>query len=176
MWQLLDQEGLTSGESRIERLEVHIRFLVLASLYRDWCSLVFDEIDDDWPALWLGPACVHPFHIGQMVGRDVDLDDPEHDLGEALNLLMDRERESVVAAILKGLGGDEGLFISLWRSMNGTERQAVLDEDDEEPSEETDSDILNDVTNETLAGYEWIREGCPQLGPERVRGKIDTGW
>jgi hypothetical protein len=54
----------------------------------------------------------------------------------------------------------------------------VLDDDadsDEEydpwlnPRYETDTEILNNPTDENLAGYSWVTNGCEFLGPNRFR-------
>ena len=70
---------------------------MLASIYRDWCALVWDEVHDDSPECWLSAAEVNPFHVGQLLGPNVELcKELEDSLDEALNILMQREHKAVV--------------------------------------------------------------------------------
>jgi hypothetical protein len=206
-WTHLANDGLTTAEDQIGHVRVHVRALVLASFYRDWCAVVWDEVHDDSPGLWLHDADVDRLHIGQLVGPDIDLsEDPDEALEEALNALMKEERPAVIAALLKGFGDVPGLFVSLWRSnkdsdsdAEGAESEGDEDEgtdednrtggdtehadeseaDEEEEQEddryeaETDWDILNDPTEEKLAGYQWLDQGCEFIGPIRNRAEFD---
>lgn len=123
--------------------------------------------EDDTPQLWLSGVETSPFHIGQLVGEAIDLDDPEGDLDDALNLLMRQERSAVVSALMEGFGGVDGLFIALCRSNKEPQDDTLVDDDGESPTSETDADILNAVTGEKMAGYEWIDQGCESYGPLR---------
>ena len=175
-WKHLAKAGLTGSETSLDRLAAYICLLVLASMYRDWCAVVWDEVDDDSPGVWLSNADdVSPVLIGQLLGPDDEVgEDPEDPVDEALNILMERERKAVVAAVLKGFGGVEGLFVALWRSNTDPEKRiADDDEDDWRDPPETDADIINDATSEKLAGYEWIREGCQSRGPIRSASEMD---
>jgi hypothetical protein len=113
--------------------------------------------------------------MGQLLGPDVEVsEDPKEGIDEALHILMERERNAVVTAIMKGFGGVEGLFVALWRSNKDPDEQTNENEDDDpRDAPETDADILNDGGSEKLAGYEWIREGCQSRGPIRSSGEID---
>ena len=178
-WGHLGTVRLTSAASPLASLRTYVRLLVLASLYRDWCALVFDEEHDDNPASWLSEMDVHAFHIGQLVGKRVQVPNPDGDLDEALQHLMQRERAAVISALLVGFGGKDDLFISLWRSNQGP-KDAHHDEDgddeDDHRIEETDWDILNDLSIEKMAGYEWIECGCESYRPFRERAEADWGW
>jgi hypothetical protein len=156
-------------------VRVFIRFLVLASFYRDWCALVWDERHDDSPEVWLSAVDVDRFHVGRLIGTSVNLAD-EDNLDEALFVLMGRERKTVVDALLKGFGGIPLLFVALWRSNQGADSLATLlardDEWNHQP--ESEDDILNDPTDEKVAGYMWLDQGCECYGPIRDHAEIDV--
>jgi hypothetical protein len=170
-WAHLTNAGLAPDVDPLDRLRAYIRFLVLASFYRDWCALACDEVEDDSPEIWLSAVEVNLLHVGQLLGPD---EDPEDDLNEALNTLMRRERPAVVAAVLEGFGGVSGLFVALWRSNKGLwEDPPADDEDDGGAHLETEDEILNEVTSEKMAGYEWIEGGCETRGPVRSTAEMD---
>jgi hypothetical protein len=176
-WAHLSRAGLTEADAILQRVQAQVRFLVLASLYRDWCTLVWDEVDNDSPSTWIDGSGIDRFHIGQLCGLDEALaGDAEDDFDLVLFALMDRERSSVVDAVVDGFGGANGLFVALWRSRTEPE-EGICARDEEEPSgwrSESDDEILNDVSSQKLAGFQWIHEGCPSQGPIRCRGEIDT--
>lgn len=157
---------------------MYVRFLVLASFYLDWCTVAFDEVQGDLPAVWLNPAGVSPFLLGQLVGDELLLKDPDDELGEALQLLMAKERDAVVGALLKGFGGVDGLFVALWKSGQPLTFDELddADEDGQPERAESEADILGDPTSEKLAAYQWLMQGCEFLGPERSRAEYDGGW
>jgi hypothetical protein len=171
-WIHLTNAGLTVDGDPLDRLRGYVRLLVLASLYRDWCDLVWDEVEDDSPEVWLSAVEVSPLHIGQLLGPDVF---PEDDVNEALNVMMARERPAVVEAILEGFGGVPGLFVALWRSDKPLGQELPVDDDEDVWTDppETEADILNDVTPEKMAAYEWIDGGCESRGPVRSRAEMD---
>ena len=189
-WGHLERAGLTAGATCLDVARCHVRMLVLASLYRDWCMKAWDEVQDDEVGYWIGEFDFLPLGVGQLIGANDDLStDPHEALAEALETLMPRERKAVVDALLSGFGGVDGLFVALWRSNQGsdaestappsdseraelTEQASLFDseddddfDDDDEP--ETDAGILNDVTALKMSAYEWIRSGCESFGPTR---------
>jgi hypothetical protein len=176
-WAHLTDARLTEYDGPLGRCRAYIRFLVLASIYRDWCALVWDEIHDDSAGSWLATIDdVSPIHIGQLLRPDDDVSDNSQDaLDEALNVLMQRQRTRVVAAVINGFGGVDGLFLSLWRSIDDPNQKTIVDDDDDDQEHvpETDAEILNDVTPEKLAGYQWIMQGCETLGPIRSPAEMD---
>jgi hypothetical protein len=177
-WGYLTKAGLVNGGSELHRVRAYIRLLVLASLYRDWCELVWDEAQDDEPWFWLNAVGVNPVYIGQLAGPKVKLSkDQQCSLDEAVSTLMRRERPAVVNALFAGFGSAEDLFVALWRS-NQYPDDDTQDDDDEgdgtEPVGETDADILNyDLTTAKLAAYQWMRDGCESRGPIRSRAEMD---
>lgn len=160
-WAHLAAHGLTTASGGLGRLRVHVRLLVLASIYRDWCAIACDEVQDDDPSGWLAAIEVSPFFVGQLVGASFPVDDlDDAPLDEAVFSLMAAEREAVVKATTMGFGGAEGLFVALWRSSHPD-----VDEEDEE--------ILNTSDPERVAAYQWITEGMPSKGPVRERSEMD---
>lgn len=136
---------------------------------------MWDEVHDDEPSSWLCEVEVNRILVGQLLGPDVELsDDEESSLTDALFILMEREHQAVVAALLDGFDGVDGLFLALWRSKADPAHGSENDEDDDcNDRVESDADILNNVTTEKAAGYEWIQEGCESRGP--VRSNAETG-
>jgi hypothetical protein len=169
-WTHLTRAGLAANGDPLVRARTYIRFLVLASFYRDWCSVAWCEHEDDDFSSWLEPVEVNPIHIGQLLGPDVVISpDAEEGREEALRILVDREHAAVIATLMIGFGHVEGLFVALWRSRCEPDDATRFDEDEEdEPSLETDAEILNDVTDEKLAAYAWMRGGCESRGPDRT--------
>jgi hypothetical protein len=154
-WQILGAAGLTAYSTTVERGRVVCRFLTLAGLYRAFCRIAWDEANDPDYVSWAETLDLGQLTIGQLLGDDVDVDGRnDYEVTEgALTILADRARQDVVAALKTAAGGDAGLFLSLWRSIEQPD-------DDGEP--ETDDEILNyDVTPSKVAAYEWITEGCP---------------
>jgi hypothetical protein len=136
-----------------------------------------DHDHDDSPEYWTIDCGIDRLHIGQLLGPDVELSRVRDGLADALLTLMDREHDAVVAALLDGYGSTEDLFIALWRSNRSPDDRRWLDDDDDESDDdqlaETDWDILNDLTAEKMAGYEWIAAGCESRGPIRCRAEMD---
>jgi hypothetical protein len=173
-WSCLIDAQLADGSDPLERLRAYVRFLVLASLYRDWCAIVWDEPYDDEACDWLSAVDVNPVHVGQLLGRGVTVpDDLDASLDEALSFLMARERTAVVKVLVEGFGGVDALFVELWRSNSEPDEPILLDVDEGEEHAESDADILNDLTAEKMAGYEWLTEGCEYLGPARTENDMD---
>jgi hypothetical protein len=162
-WGLLVKAGLCSYDSERERHVVVARFLALASIYRDWCSVAFDETQEDVPAYWIEGLGVQPIYVGQIVADEELSDDPDEALSDALQVLLNGERAEVVRALRTAYGGTvEDFFVALWRSV----RQEMDPEPgDEDYAPEDYAHILNDPTSEKLAGYSWITDGCPNVRP-----------
>lgn len=162
-WGLLTKAGLSNYDTERERHVVIARFLALASLYRDWCSLAFDETQEDSPGYWVEGLEVNPIYVGQLVSDEELSDDPSQSIWDAWQLLLSDQRPVVAAALRAGYGGtDAELFVALWRSVRGFLKPEPGDEDYEEDDE---VEILNDATWEKVAAYAWITEGCPKTRP-----------
>jgi hypothetical protein len=46
-WGYIVAAGLASAGTNLERCRASVRFMALATLYLDWCSLAWDEVHDD---------------------------------------------------------------------------------------------------------------------------------
>lgn len=171
-WQHLARFGLANYSTSLERVIVDIRLMTLGSIYLDWCAVAHEERHDDTPTYWLGETEISFVHLGQLVGPDSDLGD-EDQVENAVHALIGRERPLVLRSLLDGFGDVSGLFVSLWRSAMADESNRTLDDDEDQEPTPTDRDVLNDVTEENLAAYQWIDDGCEQLGPERCRTDFD---
>jgi hypothetical protein len=183
-WAVLSKAGLTEHSDGPERCRAFARFMVLASFYRDWCAVARDEWQEDEPDVWAEECDVDLVHVGQAVGPDVDIEDQ----GDAFEELIRQERSTVVEALRSGFGGDDLLSVSLWRSSqpqgNPKTQSVLLDKEEDEElrdtnhaddaddpwpnlGHETDDEILNNPTEEKLAAYAWITNGCERFGPPR---------
>jgi hypothetical protein len=163
-WRLLVKDGLCNYETERERHVVIARYLALASVYRDWCSVAFDETNEDVPTYWIDGLDVEPIYVGQILADEELSDDPEEALSDGLHCLLNSERDAIIKALQKVYGGTvEDLFVSLWRSVKGFNEAESGDEDYVE--EEDYAEILNQPTAEKLAGYAWVTEGCPNVRP-----------
>lgn len=159
-WEHLVGAGFANYRSELERTRVCLRFLALPSMYRDWCAVACEETQEDDFTYWAEELEIHPFHLGQLVGADVDpfewttFDSAEADV---LQELVYHVRSEVVKVLLQGFGGPEALFLSLYRSCQSN------DEEDAAADEDSDWSVLNDTTVGNLRGYEWIADGCPNV-------------
>ena len=158
-WELMGKAGFTSYTNELERHTVAIRFLALAAFYNDFCEVMWEEptlgeamLMDVFELLVL-----EPFQIGQLVGRDAKIES----VFEALWSLVNKARDTVFRALLVGFEDTQEnpatLFISLYRSNHTREDEG------EEEGDETDWEIVNEVTDEKLAAFTWLTEGAPPL-------------
>jgi hypothetical protein len=160
VWSRLVQAGFCDYESAQRRHLVIARFLALASIYRDWCAVAFDESHADEPQFWVEDLEIEPFYLGQLVREPLG-DDPDDAIAGAWAILLHRERPRVVQALLTVYGGQvEGLFVALHHSV-----KSLFEADDDEDCDEADTAVLNEPSAANLAGYAWIVDGCPNVRP-----------
>lgn len=167
-WGHLTKAGLCNYETQPERHVVLGRFLALASIYKDWCSVVFDETHGDDHDYWIGELDVEPIYLGQLLANEELSEEPDEALSEGMGILLNRERAAVVGALHGAYGGtDEDFFIALWRSVNTLSGAGFMNlEPDSEDDVDVDyTQILNHLTGNELAGYSWIVDGCPFVRP-----------
>lgn len=145
--------GVCSYEDERGRHVVIGRFLALASICRDWCSVAFDETQEDVPSYWIDGLNVEPIYVGQLLSEEELPGNPDDAFADGLRMLLDGERGTVVRALRAAYGGtDEDMFVALWRSMD--------------PSSDAEDPVdLNELTPGKLAGWQWISEGCPNVRP-----------
>ncbi len=190
-WETLARKGLTSYADEFERYQVLIRLFALGAIYRDFCSIAWEERQEPEYDYWAELVDLSVFRIGQLVGHAPDVAD---DAGGALADLVENCRGEVVDALHEGFGGTSGLFLALWRTnqpasddtkrMEGEEasrtksqvadgatgspcedRDSRTDNDAEldEREYETDWEIMNDVDPDKMAAYEWVDERCDSV-------------
>ena len=158
-WGHLADAGLTCADTELERHRTLLRFLVLPSFYRDWSAHADQEKRDDWYGYWAETLDLSAFTLGQLLGPEVDVDayTEQERISKALDHLVPSFHEEVAAALIAGFGGNDDLFVSLWRV-----RHPAPDPNASEdaPYREDDYDALNCLNTDKLCGYQWITEGC----------------
>lgn len=92
-WTYLTRAGLAKDGAPLVRARTFVRFLVLCSFYRDWCSVAWDEHEDDDFSSWLAAVEMSSVHVGQLLGPDEFVSsDADESLEEGLRILVERER------------------------------------------------------------------------------------
>jgi hypothetical protein len=87
-WNLFTKAGFCNYDSPKERLLVIGRYLALASLYRDWCSVARDETQEDVPFYWIEELEIAPIHLGQLTDEELS-EDADEAFSEALDILLE---------------------------------------------------------------------------------------
>jgi hypothetical protein len=174
-WDHFTRLGLASYSTPLERVLVDIRLMSIGSIYLDWCAVTHDERHDDDAVYWLDATDISPIHLGQLVGADDDLGG-EAPSDYAIHTLIRKERPLVLRALLDGFGDVNGLFVALWSSAT-IESELTDDKDEESDPSSSDWDVLNDVTEEKLAAYQWLDAGASssvQSGSVQIVTDIGT--
>ena len=104
-WQKLAEAKLTTYGNELERYEVLFRLLVLGGIYSDFCGAAWEASSEPSYSYWAEPLELNPFILGQLCARSPDWDSDNEDETEALEMLVENERKTVVAARLAALGG-----------------------------------------------------------------------
>lgn len=151
-WSHLERVGLTSYEEddETERCQVAARFIALCNLYCDFVHLAWQESNIVEYGDVAGKLRLEPRPVLELARRSTDWrDDPDVEaedvLVDALKLLSDAERDTVVRALVNGFDGEDGLFFSLWRSHPDYHY-------------ETDGEVGSEATADKMVAYEWITE------------------
>jgi hypothetical protein len=191
-WTALIELGFANYSNELERCEAAINLIAFAEFYRDWKAMVEDASyrafgSGDLPNV----LNLSPFRLGLLIGQqpdflqqvacDDDLDwDSDSDLFRAALSHLEREaRPRIVSALEQYHGGQSGLFVALWNSdkqprpAGYEENRQEFDYDRDlmvgelqiwEPAyQETDDEILNDVTDEKLRLWTWLEQGAEPL-------------
>lgn len=148
-WHVLEMRGLADYSDEFERHTVAFRFLVLGGIYRDFCTVYWEETTDRSYSEWAASFELSPLILGQLYGQLAD-EPLTEDESEVLAALVESQRRVVVDALLAGFGGDVKLYESLAHSREP--QDARLDDDHA-------FDRL-DTTWQNSAGYGWVNEGC----------------
>jgi len=148
-WQILNKAGLTSCQDKATRLKVILRFFALAAIYYDFFSIIMEESEHEVRAEeWLDDLDVHLGDIRLLEGAAIVDDVEPH---EVLASLIDSTRREVYNVLLGALGDVNSVFIFLYRAVYPT-------------NDESDTDILNDVTGVKGMAFGWIEQGCEKYG------------
>jgi hypothetical protein len=185
-WDALAKRGLTAYSNQVEWTRVMVRLMALAAIYRDFCELAFGEIHEPEYTCWVDDLSLSTFRIAQCVGPEFHRDEDADDAGlveSALLELMETARTEIHKVLLTEFGGDSLLLVSLWNTvdygrdedaeLSGTESEdagAEIDQGGEDQENQTQpavlihwrkdaESILNDVTGQKLAAFNWIQEG-----------------
>ena len=168
-WNFIVKAGLADHKDEIERHIVLIRLMTLATMYLEFCDLVWDEYferEDIVKEEWLEDGNLfNSIRIWQIVGtdfyRDEEIGSKEKTilLTEALNGLIDKYRKEVYEALVKGFGNDENLFFSMLLSQHMT---------DAEGFDETTYGNDCELSREEHLGLSWVYLGMPASPKECV--------
>jgi len=92
---------------------VFARFVALASVYRDWCSVAYDETQEDDIGYWIEDLELNQVSLGQLVPNEALSDDPHDAAIDALGILANRERQRGVDTLWSAHGGQ--VKVCSWR-------------------------------------------------------------
>jgi hypothetical protein len=153
-WVHLRDKGLTSYHDELERSKVLVRLGTLHIMYREFCDLAFGQGDDS-DGYW-DDRDLDPLILAQLFPRKQRADpdeeeeaDDDEGFTEELQELSRELRPEIYDALFEGFGGETGLFISLWRTP--TENDPI--------HQESEAEIVSDVTADKLEAFSWIRGG-----------------
>lgn len=191
-WQALSERNLNHYRGEVERHRVLGRLMVLATIYREFASLAWDETDEPEYTFWVDDLGLSKFRIAQAVGSDfltaVDVDDDEL-LERAAITLVENERQVVVKALFQHFDNASMLFASLfatcWHPPSCDDDVYVGESEADEDGENAESgkvpqptepritsilidpnalhDILNEFEPNKMRAFEWIDQGMPRL-------------
>jgi hypothetical protein len=114
-WAMLHDAKLTTYANELERYQVLFRLLILGGIYSDFCDAAWEERSEPDYGYWAEPLDLDPFLLGQLYAKQPN-SDPEEDQNDALDKLVENEREAVVAALVAAFGGASALYEALWKS------------------------------------------------------------
>jgi len=153
-WGHILKAGLADYANELEYCKVCVRFLALADIYYDWCSIAWGEDRSDEPILDASEYFeMRPFRLGQLIGAENLLEGyifPEKIEKDAVCTLVGAARSEVFEAILRGFGGVEELFVSLFNSKESRKKAMI-----------SGAWELNYVEFSLCDAYSWIENGCP---------------
>lgn len=158
----LPGQGSLGTNDTVKKHVAIFRFLVLIGIYHDFCEVAWEQTSYISYAEWCEPLQgLDRFVVGQLSARLPEWQNEEEvEFRDALDLLVEAEREIVVRALVRGFGGVAGLYASLWRS---APLSSVENPDPEEQGYEDDGTFDADEVGK-LRAYEWIDAGCLRLG------------
>jgi len=148
-WTALQRAGLTSYSSEVEKTLVLIRLMTLAAMYHEFAERAWQEYFTPEYVDWAEQLEIDEIHVDELLGPDELRDSVDHSLLEdRLQFLVNLSRHEIYKALVAYFGDDSGIFTALWKI--------------QEP-EEDDYFILNEVTLDKMAAFDWIRQGMREL-------------
>ena len=191
-WTALSDLDCANYSTELERCEAAINFIAFAEFYRDWKAMVEEDSYRGFGCGDLPTALnLSPFRLGQLIGRHSgfleeaacdhhrDWDSDSDLFRAALSYLEMKARPKIFSALQEHFGGLSAFFVALWNS-DRQPRPADYEEHRQEydyardfavgdlriwePAyQETDDEILNDVTDEKLRLWTWLDQGAEPL-------------
>ncbi|HPC84332.1 MAG TPA: hypothetical protein P5234_13425 [Thermoanaerobaculaceae bacterium] len=164
MWEHLVKAGLCTADSELDRCRVCIRFIALACIYRDFCSLAWKKRLSPHFHEWAVYLDLHPLRLGQLLGTNAALPEARRDdelVHAAVQVLANRERPQLHRALVQAVSSPSRLFITMWRTrehLPGTPGAA-------RDKRESDDQILNDLSFEKIDAYEYVSKGFVTAAP-----------
>jgi len=103
--------------------------LVLGGIYSDFCDSAWEEYSDPTYYSWAEPLELDPFVLGQLYSRLQEWDPGNEETAyEALDMLVENQRDLVVDALMTAFGGASGLYASLWTSRHADGKEPEDDD------------------------------------------------
>jgi hypothetical protein len=98
---------------------------------------------------WAEQPEIGEMHVDELLGAGELSDSVDHSLlGDRLQFLVNLSRHEIYKALIAYFGDDSGIFVALWKI--------------QEP-EEDEYFILNEVTPDKMAAFDWINQGMREL-------------
>lgn len=154
-WQLMIKSDLAVYFSELERHEVAIRFIALADIYLDFCKIGFEENCESDYELWAEDLDLSDLCLGILIGNSESSNGGginDYSTFEAIQFLSYQYRKDIYPILTTGLGGQFGVFKSLWLSRVENEKF----------EEESDSFSLT-FSGLQMNAYSWIQDGCDSI-------------
>ena len=152
-WRHIMKAGLANYTNELEYFKGCLRFLALADIYYDWCSIAWDEDHSDEAILDASEYFeMHPYRLGQLIGPKELIEKRitrKEFVKSAIRALVGTARMEVVEAILGGFGGTKGLLMSLYNS-SSSKRDHMI----------TEAWELDYVELGLDNAFSWIEAGC----------------
>lgn len=149
-WNGLQKKGLTAYASEIEKALVLVRLITLATIYREFCEVAWEEVFEPEHSIWADELGISPVRVGQLLGSNQMVDDSDDSdlLETGLAHLIDQNRPEIYKALAAHFGGRTGIFVSLWK---------IVEFDEDEYS------MVNEVTEDKGNAFQWIDQGMHRL-------------
>lgn len=175
-WDALTAAGLTTYRNEIERYRVLVRLMTLATMYREFCTLAWEEEDEPLYGDWISDLEIPAFRLGQLVGPEFAPDDQELEETElayaAVASLIESSRRAVYRALVKHFGGASMLFASLYATNLDDFGEEEEYEDDDWGYDDED-EVEDDGTDDTSKDESSPGQTSPDTNPrERTLAEL----